>query len=88
MRDKGEYMVEAGIRDNDFVAVNRASEAQHGSIVIAIVDNEFTCKKLFQRNGRIRLPAANPTYPNIRPKEDQIIEVWDVVTAAVTLFRA
>ena len=87
MRVKGDSMVEAGIHDNDIVAVNRALQAQHGSIVIAIVDNEFTCKKLHQRNGRIRLMAANPTYPDIRPKEGQTIEVWGVVTAALTLFR-
>lgn len=57
------------------------------SIVVANVDNEFTCKTLFLRNGRVRLVAANPAYPDIRPKEGQTIEVWGVVTAALTLFR-
>ena len=87
MRVRGDSMTEAGIHDNDIVAVNRALQAQHGSIVIAIVDTEFTCKTLWQRNGRIRLVAANPTYPDIRPKDGQTIEVWGVVTAALTLFR-
>ena len=87
MRVKGDSMTEAGIHDNDIVSVNRALQARHGSIVIAIVDNEFTCKTLFQRNGRIRLVAANPTYPDIRPQDGQTIEIWGVVTAALTLFR-
>lgn len=87
MRVRGDSMIGVGIHDNDIVAVNRALQAKHGSIVVANVDNEFTCKTLFQRNGRVRLVAANPAYPDIRPKEGQTIEVWGVVTAALTLFR-
>ena len=87
MRVRRDSMIGVGIHDNDIVAVNRALQPKHGSIVVANVDNEFTCKTLFQRNGRIRLVAANPAYPDIRPKEGQTIEVWGVVTAALTLFR-
>lgn len=87
MRVRGDSMIGVGIRDNDIVAVNRALQPKHGNIVVANVDNEFTCKTLFQRNGRVRLVAANPAYPDIRPKEGQTIEVWGVVTAALTLFR-
>ena len=87
MRIRGDSMTQAGINDNDIVAVNRALQARHGSIVIAIVDNEFTCKTLHQRNGHTRLVAANPTYPDIRPKDGQTMEVWGVVTAAFTIFR-
>ena len=87
MRVRGDSMIGVGIHDNDIVAVNRALQPKHGSIVVANVDNEFTCKTLFLRNGRVRLVAANPAYPDIRPKEGQTIEVWGVVTAALTLFR-
>ena len=87
MRARGDSMIGVGIHDNDIVAVNRALEAKHGSIVVANVDNEFTCKTLFQRNGRVRPVAANPAYPDIRPRKGQTIEVWGVVTAALTLFR-
>lgn len=87
MRVRGDSMTGAGIHDNDIVAVNRALEARHNSIVVAVVDNEFTCKRFYQRNGRVRLVAANPVYPDIRPKDGQTLEVWGVVTAALTLFR-
>ena len=87
MRIRGDSMVEAGIHDNDIVVVNRALKPCHNSLVIAVVDNEFTCKRLYQRNGQMRLVAANPTYPDIRPKDGQCVEVWGVVTAALTLFR-
>ena len=66
MRVRGDSMIGVGIHDNDIVAVNRALQPKHGSIVVANVDNEFTCKTLFQRNGRIRLVAANPAYPDTR----------------------
>ncbi|WP_238324205.1 S24 family peptidase [Acidovorax sp. JHL-3] len=42
---------------------------------------------MFAHHGRVRPVAANPAYPDIRPKEGQTIEVWGVVTAALTLFR-
>ena len=87
MRVRGDSMIGAGINDNDIVAVNRALEARHNSLVVAVVDNEFTCKRFFQRNGQVRLVAANPTYPDIRPKDGQTLEIWGVVTAALTLFR-
>jgi DNA polymerase V len=87
MRVRGDSMAGAHIFDGDIVVVNRALEAGHHSIVIASVDNEFTCKKLYMRNGRVRLVAANPAYPDIRPKEGQTLEVWGVVTAVLTLFR-
>ena len=87
MRVRGDSMIGAGIQDNDIVAVNRALEAHHNSLVVAVVDNEFTCKRFFQRNGQVRLVAANPTYPDIRPKDGQTLEIWGVVTAALTLFR-
>ena len=45
MRVRGDSMIGAGIQDNDIVAVNRALEAHHNSLVVAVVDNEFTCKR-------------------------------------------
>jgi DNA polymerase V len=55
--------------------------------VVAIVDGEFTVKQLYQRAGRMKLKAANPTYPDITPKEGQTIEVWGVVTSTIKQFK-
>ncbi len=87
LRVRGDSMVGAGIQDQDIVAVDRALTPRHGHIVVALVDNEFTCKTLFQRDGQVRLVAANPAYPDIRFQEGQSLEIWGVVTAALTLFR-
>lgn len=87
LRIRGNSMEGAGIFDGDIVAVNKLLQPQHNDIVVAVVDNEFTCKRLYKRAGRIRLVAENPAYPDIRPSEGQTLEVWGVVTAALKLFR-
>lgn len=79
----GPSMRDAGIDDGDVVLVDRAIKPAHGDVVVAIVENEFTVKKLWKRAGRIKLQAANPTYPDIEPREGQTIGVWGVVTTAI-----
>ncbi|MDN3919368.1 LexA family protein [Roseateles violae] len=79
LRVSGQSMRDAGIDDGDVVLVDRAVKAAHGHIVVAVVDGEFTIKRLFQRHGRIKLQAANPTYPDIVPGDGQTIEIWGVV---------
>ena len=83
LRVSGNSMVDAGIFDRDIMLVDRAIKPRHGHIVVAIVDGDFTVKQLYQRGGRIKLKAANPTYPDITLKDGQTLEVWGVVTATV-----
>lgn len=86
LRVAGASMRDMGIDDGDLLVVDRAVKANHGHVVVAIVDGEFTVKQLHQRAGRMRLKAANPTFPDIVPKEGQTIEVWGVVTSAIKRF--
>lgn len=86
LRVSGESMKDAGIFNGDTLVVNRAMKPQHGHIVVAVVDGEFTVKFLHQRAGRIKLKPANVTYPDITPKEGQTLEVWGVVTASIKRF--
>lgn len=86
LRVSGESMRDAGIFDGDMLVVNRALKPQHGHIVVAVVDGEFTVKYLHQRAGRIKLKPANVTFPDITPKEGQTLEVWGVVTASIKRF--
>ena len=87
VRVVGDSMREAGIDEGDTLLVDRALKPSHGCVVVAVVDGEFTVKHLHQRNGQIKLCAANPTYPNIVPREGQLIEVWGVVTTCIKRFR-
>ena len=86
LRASGQSMVEAGIFDKDIMVVDRAIKPRHNHIVVAVVDGDFTVKYLYMRADRIKLKAANPTFPDIVPKEGQTIEVWGVVTATIKQF--
>ena len=83
LRIKGDSMREAGILDGAVVVVDRALKPRSGQVVIAIVDGEFTCKTLVMRAGRPLLRAANPTYPDITPRDGQELSIWGVVVASV-----
>lgn len=87
LRASGHSMTEAGIFDGDILVIDRAIKPRNTHIVVAIVDGEFTVKQLYQRAGRMKLKAANPTYPDITPKDGQTIEVWGVVTSTIKQFN-
>lgn len=83
VRARGDSMRDAGIFDGDVLVVDIAVTAKNGHVVVAVIDGEFVCKQLQLRAGRIKLKAANPSYPDIVPKEGQVVEVWGVVTASI-----
>jgi DNA polymerase V len=82
-RVRGLSMVGKGIDDGDLLVINRAIHPKHGQTVVAVIDNELTCKTLYQRNGQVKLQAANPDFPDIVPKEGQTMTIWGVVTAVI-----
>ena len=86
MRANGNSMVEAGIFDNDILVVDKAITPRHNHIVVAVVDGDFTVKRLYQRLGQIKLKAANPTFPDIVPKDGQTLVIWGVVTSSIKQF--
>ncbi|TWO73438.1 translesion error-prone DNA polymerase V autoproteolytic subunit [Caenimonas sedimenti] len=88
-RVRGTSMAGAGIADGDILVVNRALNPAHGDIVVAEVDNDFTVKYLHRRNGRVKLRAADPTFPDIlfENSEDQRLTIVGVVTATIKRFR-
>ncbi|WP_434778528.1 translesion error-prone DNA polymerase V autoproteolytic subunit [Neisseria sp. Ec49-e6-T10] len=79
VRASGLSMIDAGIFDGDLLIVNCAIEPVHGSIVIAAVDGEFTCKQL-QLKPTIQLIARNPDYQAITFNDDSSLEIFGVVT--------
>jgi len=83
IRIKGESMQGAGILDGSVVLVDRAIKPRHGHIVIAVVDGDYTCKRLHLRGKTMRLKAENPAFADIEPQEGQTVEVWGVVTATI-----
>jgi DNA polymerase V len=88
MRANGVSMVNLGISDQDILVVNKSKRPRHGQIVVASIDGEFTVKKLFKKAGRTKLVAGNPTYPDIVLKEEQILQIWGVVTSVIKVLPA
>jgi DNA polymerase V len=82
-RVRGLSMVGKGIDDGDLLVINRSISPKHGQTVVAVIDNELTCKTLYQRSGVVKLQAANPDFPDIVPKEGQTMTIWGVVTAVI-----
>jgi repressor LexA len=65
LRVRGDSMVNAGILDGDLVLVKPQQDAPDGTIVVALLEDEATCKRLRRRDGRIVLEAENPAYEPI-----------------------
>ena len=80
VRVTGEIMSGAGILSNDILIVDRSLEAIHGSIVIAVVNNELTVKRLFKKDGHIELHPENPAFPIMTFKRDMELTIWGVVS--------
>ena len=59
----GDSMVEAGIHDGDTVVIKKTDVANHGDIVVALIEeHEATLKTLRKESGRIGLEPANRHY--------------------------
>ena len=83
LRAKGHSMSGAGIQDGDLLIVDRALTPSHRCVVIAVVDGEFTVKRLSKRGGKIRLLAENPDFAPIEFQDGQELLIWGVVTSVV-----
>ncbi|HDP99975.1 MAG TPA: transcriptional repressor LexA [bacterium] len=79
---QGDSMINAGIYDGDLVIVQSTVEAKNGDIVVALIGNEVTVKRLIM-NGRERyLKAENPSYGDIRPEQP-----WSLQGKVLALIR-
>lgn len=73
LRIRGESMIEAGILPGDFVIVHRQQVARNGEIVIALIEDEATCKRLDRRGGHVWLLPENQAYSPINGDSAQIL---------------
>jgi len=78
----GDSMIEAGISDGDLLVVDSSRTPEHGDIVIAAVDGEFTVKRL-QLRPRVQLNPMNSAYSPIIVGSEDSLDVFGVVTYIV-----
>ena len=56
---RGESMIKAGILNGDKIIVRQTQVAENGDIIVAMIENEATCKRFFKEKDRIRLQPEN-----------------------------
>ncbi len=83
IRVKGDSMIKAGISDGDLIVIDRAKDAVHEDIVLAVVQGEFTLKRILLEDGRVTLKPENDGYKNIEINESMGFEIWGVATNVI-----
>jgi repressor LexA len=73
LRVRGDSMVGAGIEDGDYVIVAPADDAPSGSVVVALLGEDATVKRLRIRSDGPWLEAENPAYAPIPAREARIL---------------
>ena len=73
LRVVGESMKYAGILDGDAVIVRRQDTADNRAIVVAMLEDEATVKRLRRAKGHVRLMPENPNYQPIDGDDAQIL---------------
>ena len=80
-------MLNAGIDIDDELIVDRSLDAKHNDIVVALIDNDFTVKRLMKDAKGCWLKAENDEYSDIYPSEGQQLVIWGVVTKLIKSFK-
>lgn len=75
LRVSGDSMIGAGILDGDMVVVRRAQTASDGEIVVALIEDEATVKRLRRTDGRVQLMPENDAYEPIVSDEITVLGV-------------
>ena len=83
VRIDGDSMQGVGIFSGDLAVVDRAIEAGHGHVVVALLNNDPVCKRLCLRGKSVILQSENPKYPDRYVLEGDEFSVWGVVTYTV-----
>ena len=73
LRVRGDSMINAGILSGDKVVVRPQQTADDGQIVVAMIGDEATVKRLQRRNGQIWLLPENDNYEPIDGTNAQLI---------------
>ncbi len=84
LRVRGESMLDAGILPGDLVVVHSQVTASNGEIVVALLEDEATVKRLQRKNGAVWLLPENPEY---EPIDGTGASILGKVTAVIRLYN-
>ena len=73
-------MLGANIRSGDVMVVDRALDPINNSIVLAVLDGDFTVKRIRKNQNDLYLMPANENYQPLKITKEMDFQVWGVVT--------
>ena len=73
-------MRDAGIFDGDLLVVDRSITPKQGDVVVAVVEEEISVKRLIVENGVPRLVFENRDWPAYLVPDAAQVEIWGVAT--------
>jgi DNA polymerase V len=83
IRVEGESMVGAGIFPGDLLIIDRSLQASKNSIILAVINNEFTVKRLISKKNMLYLHAENAEFEDILITGESGFQVWGIVTYVI-----
>lgn len=83
LKVKGLSMKDAGILDGDLLAIRKTSDARHGQIVVARIDDEVTVKRLDKNAKEVRLLPENPDFEPITIKPGQEFSIEGIALGLI-----
>ena len=89
-RVKGDSMRDAGITEGDILVVDKSAEINHGDVVVAFFNREFTIKFLdatHREEGWMELVPANPDYKRIHIDVNDEFVLWGKVIFTIKDWR-
>lgn len=81
LRVQGESMIDVGILDGDIIVVRQQNDAENGEVVVAMIEDEATVKRIYYEETRVRLQPEN------RHMQPIYAESVQVLGKVVALFR-
>lgn len=86
LRVNGWSMMNAGIFDGDRIVVDRALSPRQDDVVVAMLNNELTVKRLGTVDGKLALLPENPHFTPMLVDEGDDLTIWGVVTNCLRQF--
>jgi len=83
IRVKGDSMIGANIPDGALLVVDKSLKAKSGDIIVALVYNEFTVKRLVETSRNWVLHPENSLYKPVIIVPEMDFRVWGVVTKII-----
>ena len=80
---KGDSMINDGLYSGDIMIVDRSLTPKTKDIVVAMINGEFTVKRMYRKNNKIYLNPGNKDYQSIYITDDMDFQIWGVVTHTI-----